>query len=69
MTSQSVTITASKGANNSITILTPVSLKDTYEVALSGQGDLVRASIAYQNLVGPSTATYTLTVKSQENIV
>src|SRR5688572_11769755 len=69
MTAQSVTITASKGANNSIGIVTPVALKDTYEVSLSGQGDLVRASIAYQNLVGPSTAAYTLVVKTQEEIV
>jgi hypothetical protein len=68
MTAQSITITATKGANNSITILAPVALKDTYEVNLSGQGDLVRASIEYQCLIGPSTAAYTLTVKSQENL-
>jgi hypothetical protein len=69
MTAQSISIVATKGANNSITILAPVSLKDTYEVNLSGQGDLVRASIEYQCLVGPSTAAYTITVASQENIV
>lgn len=68
MTAQTLTVTATKGANNSITILAPVSVKDTFETQLSGQGDLVRSSIAYQNLVGPSTAAYTLTVKSQENI-
>jgi|SRR6185436_8995006 len=68
LTSQSITLTATKGANNSIVILTPVAIKDTYEVNLSGQGDLVRGSISYMNMVGPSTATYTLTVKSQENI-
>lgn len=68
MTAQSITIAASKGANNSISIVAPVTVKDTYEVGLSGQGDLVRASIAYQNLVGPSTAAYTITVKTQENI-
>jgi len=69
MTAQSIQITASKGANNSIVFLMPVSIKDTYEVNLSGQGDLVRGSVAYQNMVGPATATYTLTVKTQENIV
>jgi hypothetical protein len=66
MTSQTITIVATKGTNNKITILAPVSIKDTYEVNLSGQGDLVRAQIAYQCLVGPSTASYTLTVLSQE---
>lgn len=68
LTAQSITIVASKGANNSITLLAPVAVKDTYEVSLDGQGDLVRASIEYQNLVGPSTAAYTLTVKTQEDI-
>jgi hypothetical protein len=68
MTAQSITLTASKGANNSISILAPVAIKDTYEVNLDGQGDLVRAAIEYQNLVGPSTAAYTLTAKTQENI-
>jgi hypothetical protein len=69
LTSQTITLTATKGANNSITILLPVAIKDTYEVSLSGQGDLVRGAIEYQCLVGPSTAAYTLTCKSQENIV
>jgi hypothetical protein len=69
LTAQTLTITASKGTNNNISLLMPVSIKDTYEVNLSGQGDLVRASIAYQNLIGPSTAAYTLTVKTQENVV
>ena len=69
LTAQSIQITATKGANNSIVILTPVSIKDTYEVNLDGQGDLVRAAVEYQCLVGPSTAAYTITVKSQENIV
>lgn len=68
MTSQTITITATKGANNSISILTPVAIKDTYEVNLSGQGDLVRGAIDYQCMIGPSTAAYTLIAKSQENI-
>lgn len=68
MTSQSLSITASKGANNSVALVMPVSIKDTYEVNLSGQGDLVRGSISYMNMVGAATPTYTLTVKSQENL-
>jgi hypothetical protein len=68
MTAQTITLVASKGTNNSITILAPVAVKDTYEVALDGQGDLVRGAIEYQCLVGPATAAYTLTCKTQENV-
>lgn len=68
LTAQSVTITASKGTNNSISILAPVVIKDTFETNLSGQGDLVRSSIEYQCLVGASTPAYTIVCKSQENI-
>jgi hypothetical protein len=66
MTAQSVQITASKGVNNNIAILTQSALKDTYEVSLDSQGDVVRASIVYQCLVAAATPTYTLIVKSQE---
>jgi tail tube protein len=67
--SQSTTITATKGTNNSVSILSQQSIVDTYEVNLSGQGDLVRAAINYQ--VTPNlgaTAAYQITVKTQENI-
>jgi hypothetical protein len=69
MTSQTITLSATKGVNNSVSILCPVALKDTYEVNLGGQGDVVRAAIEYQCLVGASTPTYTIVVKSQENLV
>jgi hypothetical protein len=68
LTSTSITLTASKGANNSISILVPATIRDTYEVNLDGQGDLVRASVEFQCLVGPSTPAYTLVAKTQENI-
>jgi len=69
LTAQSITIVASKGANNSVTFLLPVAIKDTYEVALSGVGDLVRASVDYFGTHDASTgASYKLTVKTQENI-
>jgi hypothetical protein len=67
-TSQSVTLTATKGANNSIAILLPVAIKDTYEVGLSGQGDLIRASVAYQCAIDATGVDYTITVKTQEDI-
>lgn len=68
MTSQTITITASKGVNNSISILVPVAVKDTYEVSLGAQGDLVRASIEYVGVINSSGDEYNLTVKTQEDI-
>jgi hypothetical protein len=68
VTSQSVTLTATKGVNNSIAMLTPVSYKETYEVGLSGQGDLVRANIGYRGTINGSGNAYTLTLKTQEDV-
>jgi hypothetical protein len=68
LTSQTVTIKATKGVNNEITLLTPVAFKDTYEVSLSGQGDLVRASVAYQCAIDGSGNSYNITVKTQESV-
>lgn len=69
VTSQSISLTASKGANNSIVMLAPVATKDTYEVGLSGQGDLVRASIAYNNSIDGTGKSWQITVKTQEDII
>jgi hypothetical protein len=69
MTAQQLRILASKGLNNSVQIDIPVGIKDTYEVGLSGQGDLVRARVQYQNIIDATGAEYSLVVKSQENIV
>ena len=68
VTSQSVSLTASKGVNNSIAILAPVAIKDTYAVGLSGEGDLVRASIAYQNIIDGTGKSWQITIKTQEDI-
>jgi len=68
LTSQSITITASKGVNNSIVLLTPVSFKDTYEVGLGGEGDLTRAQIQYQLAIDGSGKSFQITVKTQESI-
>jgi len=68
LTSQTITITASKGVNNLITLLTAVAIKDTYEVALSGEGDLVRASLAYQIPIDGSGNSYNITIKTQEQL-
>lgn len=68
LTSQTITITATKGANNSISLLAPVAIKDTYEVQNSGQGDLVRASIAYNAVIDGTGKSAQITLKTQENI-
>lgn len=68
LTSQDITLTATKGANNSISLNTPVTIKDTYEVQNSGQGDLVRASIAYNAVIDGTGKSYQITLKTQENV-
>jgi len=68
LTAQSITLTATKGANNSISILCPTTIKESYELGLSGQGDLVRGNITYHHLVSASNPAYTIVVKTQENI-
>jgi tail tube protein len=67
LTSDAITILASKGANNSIQIDVPVAIKDTYEVGLSGQGELLRAAVAWQGVTDGAGKDYQLIVKTQEN--
>lgn len=69
VTSQSITIAASKGVNNSISLLTPVSFKETYETGLSGQGDLNVANIGYRAVIDGAGKAYQFVVKTQEDIV
>jgi hypothetical protein len=69
LTSQSLTLIASKGANESITLNLPAAIKDTYQTNLSGQGDLVRASIQYQAVADATGIDYTAIVKCAESIV
>jgi hypothetical protein len=68
LTAQAITIIASKGANNSVQMAVPVAVKDTYEVGLSGQGDLIRASIAWQGVTDGSGKDYEIVIKTQEDI-
>lgn len=68
LTAQSITLTASKGANNSISILIPAAIKDTYDVSAGAQADLFRASIAYQGVLDVLGKSYEITIKSQEDI-
>jgi hypothetical protein len=69
VTAQSITITATKSVNNSISLLAPVAIKDTYEVSNSGQGDLVRATIAYQNVIDGTGKSWQIVIKCQEDLI
>jgi hypothetical protein len=68
LTAQSITLTATKGANNQISVVMPASIKDEYTIGLSGQGDLLRASISYNGVIDGSGNDYTMVVKTQEDI-
>lgn len=68
VTSQSITFVATKSATNEISMQTPVTFKESYEVGLSGQGDLNRATISYRGTIGGSGNAYTVVVATQEDI-
>jgi hypothetical protein len=65
-TGQAVHMLASRGINNSVDFVLNTAIKDTYEVALGAQGDLVRANIKYQCIANASGQEFTITVKTQE---
>lgn len=68
LTSKSITLKAVRSANNSVEIVMPASIVDTYEVGLSGQGDLLRGSIAYNGVVDGTGKSYSIVIKTQEDI-
>jgi len=68
LTSDTMTLTATKGANNSVSVLIPISFKDTYEVHNAGQGELVRAAIKYVGAIDGTGKSYQITLKTQESI-
>jgi len=68
-TAQSITLKASNGASADVAHLIPVAIKDTYELGLSGQGDLVRAQIQYVGIYDATvTSSMRTTVITTENI-
>jgi tail tube protein len=68
VTGQKITVLASNGVNNSIQFDLMNGIKDVYQVPLSGQGDLVRASITYQSTLDASGNEYDIIYKTQEII-
>jgi len=69
LTSKSITLKAVRNANASVQIDMPASIVDTYEVGLSGQGDLLRAQVAYNGVVDGTGKSYQIIVKTAEDIV
>lgn len=68
-TAQGIKIDCKKGTNNYITLTMNAAIKDSYEVGLSGQGDLVRASIEYQGVYSVAgSQAYGIIVGSQETL-
>lgn len=71
LTANSVTIRATRDANNDITFLLPVAIKEAYEVSgNAGQGDLIRSSVTYRGTYDAATVLsgYKITVITPENI-
>lgn len=70
LTARSITLKATQSASADLTILMPISIHESYAVTgLSGQGDLIRASITYRGVHdNTTTASYKLTLITTENI-
>ena len=69
LTEQELRFLISQGANNQIEILTRAAIKSSYEVNLSGQGDLVRGSIEYQGKYDfANTESYQITIDTDLDI-
>jgi hypothetical protein len=70
LTAQAITLQCDKTSGEQIKVDMPVSVKDTYELGLSGQGDLIRGRISYQGVFDSATSkAYGLSFKSLVNIV
>lgn len=69
-TARSVTMTASKGANDSVSFLLPRGIMDSYEISgLSGQADLIRANVSYQGAFNDGTSKAAeITIVTNEDV-
>lgn len=68
LTAQSITMKASQGADIGIDILMPAAVKESYEVNIGGQGDLLRASVGYQGVIDGTGKHYEIVVRTTEDI-
>jgi hypothetical protein len=70
LTASSVTITCTKGVNNSVSMVMPASVRESYDLdGLSSQGDLEMATVKFNALYDTTTSrSHQIIVKSQEDI-
>lgn len=68
LTAKSITITMSNGADDTVVLLVPVAIADSYEITLGGQGDLVRAAVSYMGTLAPDGTACTITVTTEEDV-
>jgi hypothetical protein len=68
-TAQAIMIKAAQATNNYVQINMYSGIKDSYELGLSGQGDLVRGSVEYQGVYSVASGkSYQLVVATQESL-
>jgi hypothetical protein len=69
LTAQNIVFEAADGASKILTIDVPAFIKDTYEVGLSGQGDLVQAAVNYVGQYDSGTAkSYEISITTDEDM-
>lgn len=67
LSAQAFQMKAQQDANNILTITCPAVIKNTHETALSGQGTLIRSTIAYQPILDPVTGrSYQIVITTNE---
>lgn len=68
-TATSILMKATKSASQYVSFKLPSVVRDTYEVALSGQGDLLAAQVNFQGVYDTATSkVYEIIVATTENI-
>jgi len=68
ITSQAIKMLASQGTDNKVQINLMGAIKDSYDMGLSGQGDLIRADITYEGVIDSAGKDFTIAVTSAADI-
>lgn len=67
LTAQSITLKATKTTAEEVSIILASAIKDSYELGLSGQGDLIRGKVTYQSVYNATaTSSYSLALKTND---
>ena len=68
LTAQAIHFNAANGANAIFDLVCPVAVKDTYDIGVPSQSDLLRMSVVYQSIANTAGIQYTIVVTTSENI-